>query len=78
MLGDLLDLRPGDRIRVDRWLVVWSDATVLVAFLYWRSTFAHPRLLEPISVLVRAGRGRIGEPAGRLSTAAVPYHQGLR
>jgi len=29
---------------------------VAVAFLYWRSTFAHPRLLEPIRVLVRAGR----------------------
>ena len=29
---------------------------VLVAFVYWRSTFAHPRLLEPIRVLVRGGR----------------------
>jgi hypothetical protein len=27
-----------------------------VAFVYGRSTFAHPRLLEPIRVLVRAGR----------------------
>ncbi len=27
-----------------------------VAFVYWRSTFAHPRLLEPIRVLVRGGR----------------------
>jgi hypothetical protein len=29
---------------------------IAVAFVYWRSTFAHPRLLEPIRVLVRAGR----------------------
>ncbi len=29
---------------------------VAVAFVYWRATFAHPRLLEPIRVLVRAGR----------------------
>jgi cation-transporting ATPase E len=29
---------------------------VAVAFVYWRSTFAHPRLLEPIRILVRAGR----------------------
>ena len=29
---------------------------VAVAFIYWRSTFAHARLLEPIRVLVRAGR----------------------
>ena len=27
-----------------------------VAFVYWRSTFAHPRILEPIRVLIRAGR----------------------
>jgi cation-transporting P-type ATPase E len=29
---------------------------VLVAFVYWRSTFAHPRLLEPIRILIRGGR----------------------
>ncbi|MFI5261968.1 MAG: HAD-IC family P-type ATPase [Candidatus Limnocylindrales bacterium] len=29
---------------------------VVVALVYWRSTFAHPRILEPIRVLVHAGR----------------------
>jgi len=45
----LAPLQPGE------WVLL-GVSTVVVAFLFWRSTFAHPRLLEPIRVLVRAGR----------------------
>lgn len=30
--------------------------SVAAAYLYWRSTLARPRLIEPIRVLIRAGR----------------------